>query len=405
MDCANTWIRGAVGIDSGLAATRTGCRTVLVMVPSVAAGTRLLDLLPLVEADHRVQAVFTVPKGDDAWHGVEDFVRAQGGIVVPWTQAVRERWDLVLTASNRHVEQVHGKVLNMPHGAGALKSLRRSRKANSPSVDATGLDRELLTYRGRVLSAALALSHDLELVALRRTCPEAVPVAVVAGDLCLDRMTASLRHRDRYRKALGVADGQQLVVVSSTWSPDSTFGRRLDLYERLMTEAGSRTRVAAVLHPMIATAHGARQVRAWLAGALERGLLVIPPHEGWRAAMIAADRVIGDFGSTTAYAAAIGRPVHLAAFPEHAVRPGSIAASLAGIAPRLDPTQAILPQLCPGPAWREHRRVAELISGRPGSAARIHRRIMYRLLGIEEPSWPATSAPIPLPVPEVGHGY
>lgn len=37
------------------------------------------------------------------------------------------------------------------------------------------------------------------------------------------------------------------------------------------------------------------------------GLRLLGPEFDWRAAIIAADNVLGDHGSTTAYAAAIGK--------------------------------------------------------------------------------------------------
>lgn len=403
MHCANHWIRGPVGVDARPRITRVGCRNVLVMVPSVAAGTRLLDLLPLIEVDRRVQTVFTMPSGEDVWHGVGEFVRRCGGMVLPWSQAVRERWDLVLSASHRQLDQVHGPILVLPHGAGSLKSLRRSRKAVNPTRDTTGLDRELLTSRGRLLPSAIALSNDLDLVALRRTCPEAVPVAVVAGDLCLDRMVASLACRDTYRRVLGVGPEQELIVISSTWTPESTFGRHPELYQRVVDEAGDRARVAAVMHPMIAAAHGTRQVHSWLAGARAGGMVVVPPDRGWQAAMIAADRVIGDFGSTTSYAAALGRPVHLAAFPHLAIRAGSVAEALSRYAPRLDHDRPLLDQLRTSRVHEDHRPLVSLISSRPGSAAQILRRTMYRLLDLDEPSWPAATAVLPCPGEVLDH--
>ncbi len=405
----NRWIRGPVGIDAERRTTRTGFHTVLVMVPTMTAGTRLLDLVPLLEADHRVQVVFTVPHTAESWPGVEDFVRDCGGVVYPWQQALQHRWDLVLTASHRQIEQVHGRIMVLPHGAGALMSRRFSKKAGADRPS-TGLDRELLTYRGRVLPSALALTHEGELDALRRSCPEALPAAFVAGDLCLDRMLAGLPLRDVYRRALGVSADHTLVTLSSTWSADGVFGRHLDLYERLVDELpASRFRVAAVIHPQVWAVHGRRQVLAWLGRAIHKGLLLIPPHEGWRATMVASDRVIGDHGSTTSYAAAIGRPVHLATFPRHNIRPGSLADTLAASATRLDHDRPLAEQLHP---TADPDRVsagdvsafpvlafAPLISATPGQAAQRFRAAMYRLLGMTEPVWPAQSSPVPLPSP------
>lgn len=397
---AGTWVRGPIGRDAATHVTRTGFRTVLLMVPTMAAGTRLLDLVPLLEADLRLQLAITVPHVGQAWHGVEEFVRGSGILVVPWQQAVQHDWDLVLTASHRHIDQVHGNVLVLPHGAGATRSRRFSRKSGGATRPTTGLDSELLTYRGRLIPNALALSNDTELDVLRETCPEAETVAVVVGDICLDRMAASIPFRDQYRACLGVGD-HTLITISSTWSTDSTFGVHPGLYGRLLYELRQRNakaRVAAVLHPAVWAVHGRWQVHSWLAAARREGLLVVPPDEGWRAVMIASDVVLGDHGSTTAYAAAIGRPVCLTTVPSQALRPGSIAATLASRVPLLDHDRPLLPQLRGATVCTAE--VAGMITNRAGRAAHELRNTMYRLLGVDVPPWPARPSPVPLPCPD-----
>lgn len=397
------WIRGPVGLDAATHVTRTSFKSVLVMVPTMTAGTRVLDLMSLLEGDHRIQVVFTVPHAGQTWHGVDDFVRRNGGVVLPWHQAIQHRWDLVLSASHRHIEQVHGKVLILPHGAGSLMSRRFSRKARKAMHETTGLDRELLTYRGRVIPSALCLTHDHEIGVLRRLCPEALSAAVVTGDICLDRIIASIPFRPQYRRALGLDEDDDLITVNSTWTPESTFGSRPELYLRLIDELGaSRTRVAAILHPNIWAVHGPWQIHTWLAPAVRRGLILIPPEEGWRATLVASDQVIGDRGSTTIYAAAARVPVHLAAYPEHDTRAGSIGHCLASIAPHLDHELPLLPQLRDMP--RPVPEFAGLVSSRIGQAAAIFRATMYRLLNLPEPSWPATSAAVPLPTRVPAHG-
>lgn len=392
------WVRGPVGIDAGPRLTRTSLVSVLVMVPTMAAGTRLMDLVTLLDGDHRVQVVFTVPHTGETWHGLDDYVRSRGGVVLPWQQVVQHRWDLVLSASHRHIEQVHGKLLLLPHGAGSLMSRRFSRKAGGAIRETTGLDRELLTYRGRVMPAALCLTHDREVDALRESCPEALAAAVVAGDICLDRIAGSVPLRAQYRRALGIEDGQRLVTISSTWTPESTFGSHPELYLRLVDELGHGcTRVAAVLHPHIWAVHGAWQVRAWLAPALRHGLIIIPPSEGWQATLIASDQVVGDHGSTTLYAAALGIPVHLAAYPDRNVRHESPADHLAGSVSRLDHRRPLAPQLRNAP--RPAPEFVDQISSRVGHAARIFRTTMYTLLELSEPSWPAALPAVSLPDP------
>jgi hypothetical protein len=250
--------------------------------------------------------------------------------------------------------------------------------------------------RGRLLPSAIALTHDDEVAALRESCPEALGTAVVVGDICLDRMAASAHRRADYRRALGVADDQRLVTISSTWSRDSTFGAWFELCGRLLDELPVRDhRVAAILHPHIWAVHGWWQVRAWLDDHVAAGLLLIPPDEGWRATTIASDVVLGDHGSTTQYAAATGTPVVLAAFPYDNVREGSLADVVSRTAPRLDPGLPLAPQL----RGATSSGIAEALSSRPGEASRLLRLAMYRLLDLCEPVGPARTAPLPLPIP------
>ncbi|KOV84026.1 hypothetical protein [Nocardia sp. NRRL S-836] len=366
------WFTTPLGTGGAHRVTVPGCRRVLVIVPSVVAGTRLLDLLPLLEADHRLQTYFTLPEPCGA---TTAFVDAIGGLVIPWELALQHEFDLVLAASYRFVDRAPGPVLVLPHGASALKSRRTVRHTAEP---VHGLDRQLLMRDGKVHAAAIVLSHDRELDTLAGSCPEALDRAVVAGDLCLDRMRASLPFREHYRRALGVEPGETLVTISSTWTPESTFARRPELYRELPRTA----RVAAVLHPNISAAHGTWQVRAWLAGS---DVTVIPPEEGWRAAVIASDVVIGDHGSTTQYAAAIGRRVLLATCPE--VRAGSLADVLRRQVPTYagDLTAAVR---VPG--------FADLVSSRLDRAKEILRAAMYDLIGIVEPAHATPVAPVPV---------
>jgi hypothetical protein len=382
------WIKGPVGAGAERRVTRTGLLNVLVVVPHVVAGTRLLDVLPLFERHRRVQVTFTIPDWDGTWSGTEEFVRGLGGVVLPWRQAVAERFDLVLAASHRGVDRVRGPVLVMPHGVGAMKSRTRPWRSH-------GLAREALVRDGRVVAAAIVVSHDSEVTVLRESCPEAVPAAVVGGDVCLDRMVASLPYRDHYRRALGTGPDRVLITVSSTWTDQSVFGRFPDVYRRLLDEADDRHRVAAVLHPNIWAVHGPRQVRAWLADCVRDGLLVIPPEEGWRATMIASDVVLGDHGSTTQYAAAIGRRLALIPFADGLVRDDSPAAELSRRAMVLDFDRALLPQLAV--ASGGHEPLARSITSRPGAAAGLMRLTIYRFLGLSESDQEPGLEPVPPP--------
>ncbi|OLR89665.1 hypothetical protein [Actinokineospora bangkokensis] len=400
MTDVTTWVRGPVGLDGEGRATRRGCKAVLAVVPTITAGTRLLDLLPVFDGDHRVHVVFTVPDAGDRWHGVDAFARGLGGLVLPWDQARRQRWDLVLAASPDCTAQVHGKLLLLPHGAGAGKTRARSRMQPGATRGSTGLDREVLTTSGRVVPAAIALPTAADRALLRRTCPEALPAAVVTGDICLARLDAGAAHRDRYRAALGVPPRGRLVTACSTWSTESAFGAHPDLLARLASEVeGTGTVVAAVFHPNVWAVHGAWQLRSWLADALAAGLRVLPPDRGWQAAVSAADVVLGDHGSTSVYSGALGARFALAAFPDGNTRPGSPGDVLARGVGRLDHDRPLRPQIDAASPHRDIPALRRAISARSPVPHAVLRRTAYALLDLPEPPWPARLLPPADPEP------
>lgn len=396
------WLSVPVGIESQRWVTRGGCRTVLVVVHTLTSAHRLLDVLDLIETDPRVQVVFG--QAPDTFNGgVADFLRGMEAVVLPWHQVCRERFDLALAAAYGSLHHVHAPIVVMPHGAGHGKLSQPPTAATLPRVreNVYGLDAQRLTRDGRLLASALLLSHDRDLHVLRRQCPEALNVAVVVGDPCYDRLLASLAYRSDYRAAIGVDDGQELVVVSSTWGRQSLFGRDHNLLPRLLHELSpARYRVAALVHPAVWFGHGPRQLRAWLADCLRAGLLLIGPDVDWRAAIVAADHVIGDHGSVPVYAAAVGRPVLQTALPSPAMTaPESPQAVLRRHAPQLRADQLLLPQLRRAQfglrAYSDA--VARRLTSRPGGSSAVLRAVLYRLLGMAEPNGRRTATPVPLP--------
>ncbi|MFD2414837.1 hypothetical protein [Amycolatopsis pigmentata] len=395
------WVLNPVGRHGLPWLTRTGCKQVLVMMDQIVSGTRLLDLLPLLEADHRVQVVFTVPEPPESWHASHEFVEAQGGVVIPWSQARHLRFDLAVAAGQFGLDEIDAPVMLVPHGYGFGQYRLRPRPAGDDRAAMMNLDREQLMRDGRVRADIVVLVHESEREILAQTCPEALHHVVVGGNIAFDRLMASAGARERYRRALKVPAHRNLVVVSSTWTSQSAFGRHPDLFERIMDQLPSEDyQVVGLLHPNIWSHHGRRQVRAWLDDCLRAGLGLVPPEEGWHAALIAADFVIGDYGSVTGYAAGLGTPVLLAAEPDDAPLKGSPAAALCDNAPRWQREQALLPQLKKLAANHTpdtHAEVRRRLTSRPGHAAAILRRTMYRLMDLPEPARPACVCPVPPP--------
>ncbi|MEU5610043.1 hypothetical protein AB0H03_15120 [Streptomyces sparsogenes] len=400
-------VRVPVGADAERWVTRAGCRRVLLVVHNVTSATRLLDVLPLLSGDPRVQLLATCTGSSPFLAGVPELLASVGLPVIPWEQAKDTPVDLAVSASyGGQLHALRGDVAVLSHGVGYNKKLAApDNTGQHRTAPVFGLSPEWLLHDGRPLASATVLSHPEQLDRLAAACPEAVPTAVLAGDPCYDRILDALPYRERFRRALGVGPDQRLVVVGSTWAPRSLFGDGSDgghegdggdgdllpwLLPRLAAELpADEYRTVAVLHPNIWYGHGPGQVRGWLDRARRAGLGLICPLEGWRQALIAADCVVGDHGSVTYYAASLGRPVLLGAFPEGDLAPDSPVAALGRTAPKLRPHGSLRAQLDRAMRGHDPGRYAELAAqttSSPGRSAALLRRLFYRLIGIPEPA-------------------
>ncbi|MFJ9031788.1 hypothetical protein ACIRQP_25360 [Streptomyces sp. NPDC102274] len=422
------WIRVPVGADSARWATRGRCKLVLFVVHNVTSATRLLDVLPLFRDDLRVQLLATWTGSSPFRAGVAELLAETGVPVLPWEQALELPVDLTISASfGGQLHAFSEKLTVLSHGVGYNKRLatpdtgHRTPDTGRPSPEAEsgtpgarqppvfGLSPDWLLVDGSPVADALVLSHPEQLERLRAACPEAVPTAVLAGDPCFDRVLAALPYRERFRRALDVRPGQRLVLLNSTWNPDSLFGDGGEdilpsLLPRLTAELpADEYRPVAVLHPNIWHGHGPGQIRVWLDRARRGGLALVDPLEGWRQALIAADVVIGDAGSVSYYAAALGTPVLMGAASPDGLDARSPVAAFVRQAPRLSPYAPLRAQLDALLDGAERRRPgplpgpAELVSSAPGEAATLLRRHFYRVIGIPEPQEPALLDPLPLP--------
>ncbi|MGW4059501.1 hypothetical protein ACWEGE_14525 [Amycolatopsis sp. NPDC004747] len=381
-------------------ATRLG-KSVLVLAPHSVALGRLGDLLPLLETDHRTQRVYAVPEDGEDRPDAADLIRGRGEVLLSAQQAEQTTHGLVLAASTRGLDRVRGPALLVPHGGG-LGQYRPWRTEAAGKL-VTGLDPAQLMPAGRVRADRIALTHVRELDLLAETCPQAVPHAVVAGDIAFDRLVASTPYREQYREALGVTDDREIILVTVTWSPRSGFGIEPDVFRHIVDAARwDGFLVVASLHPQIWSQHGAGQVLGWLSDAIEAGLVVLAPHTDWRGAVAAAGYVMADYTSVGPFAAGFGTPVLRIPHGPQPLLPGTPAAVLAEHAPLWDATRPLLPQLraaadrqCCGLGAR----IAGLLTSCPGQAGRILRKTMYDLLGLTEPARAVLVPPAPLPRP------
>ncbi|MFJ3905766.1 hypothetical protein [Streptomyces sp. NPDC090025] len=384
-----------VGPDAGRWRTFEGERTLVVAARTVTSLVRVLDVVPdLFRDDPRVTVVFAYDPTSAFSDGVLDLLRARGCRTMPWSQLPEVSPDLLISASeNIKVPPGDYPVLVLPHGVGFHKLVPDSEGAGTRL---SGLvPDELLAAR----RAWLAVSHPDQAAQLGAAHPGTVGRTVLVGDPCLDRLRVSAgpRRRDGYRAALGVRAGQRLVLVSSTWGGESLAGRWPALPGDLLAQLPvDEFRVALVLHPNVWSAHGTFQVRVIQRSALDAGLVLVDPTDGWQQALVAADLVIGDHGSVTLYGAALGRPVLLGAFGSEAV-PGTAGHALRSAADPLHPDRPLAAQL--HTALTGHRTdrfaaVTEAAFAEPGAATSRLRDLAYQLLDLPpHKSTAATGAP------------
>jgi hypothetical protein len=374
-------------------------KKVLVLVHTEVYGRRLQDVLSLLEADLRIEVVFTV--APHAFNrGVAQFLSGLGATVLPWPEAISTQFDLALAAGSQGMEQIQAPLVRISHGAGHMSLARVPEGQQATGIREPGgiTGRGYLTWKGAVIPRAIALPHRDDLRALARWCPEALPLAEVVGDPTYDRIAASMPFRPRYRESMGISPEEHLVLATSTWGRKSTFNRLDALLPRLLAELPRRRyKVALLVHPNVWSQHGHYQVRSWLADCRRAGVLVLPPEADWRAALVASDSVIGDYGSVTLYASMTGVPIVMARYPHHDANPASPGVDLALATPFLSPTRPLAEQLAYAAAVRprrEYARVARRISSEPGRFNTRMRRLMYRILGLGQPAYPPVTEPV-----------
>jgi hypothetical protein len=364
---------------------------VLLVVRNVVSAARALDLLPAFDDDPHLTLFATVVPGSRFEHDTPEFLARRELRVLSWSQARRRRWSLIIaTSANGDLHRLRGPKLTLPHGVGFNKLL-----PDRPSAGTSGLTRRQLIHRGRLVPKRLGLAHPAELDRLSASVPRAAGRAVVVGDPLCDRVLASAGLRDEYRRALGVEAGQRLIVLGSTWQPDSLIRARPELAGALLAELPrDEYRVAAMVHANISAQAGRAEVERRLRSALRYGLRLIPPDDEWPSVLVAADLFIGDHGSTALYAAAAGVPVRFGAYSPLRIDPGSPIAALYAAAPSFEPGP---PSLCQieeaieaGQSAAERAVVAETFA-RPGESLGAIRTVAYELLGLDAPTRPVVA--------------
>ncbi len=266
------------------------------------------DLAPLFAADPRIDYRYAIVPGSDHALPAKRFILKYDLPEVDWEDVTKSNTDLVITASPRGFIFDRGiPTVVIPHGAGHNRLL-------PDTSGVAGLCREHLVSDSGAKPSFIALPGAVAYRQLRQECPEALDRADITGDVCWERFHISEDRRQHYRRALGVSDTQKLIVLASTWGRDSLVGRDHSAIPKLHEWLSDpETVVAFVPHPNIDSGNPPSTDHRY-ASHVRNGLIMVPPEEGWRSLIVAADYIVGDHGSVTVYAAALGRPVAIGEF-------------------------------------------------------------------------------------------
>ncbi|MEU1453570.1 translation initiation factor 2 [Streptomyces avermitilis] len=265
---------------------------------------------------------------------------------------------------------------------------------------ASGLDPAYLRRTDHDAPIALhALAHPDQVARVAATNQRAARRAKVIGDLTLERVLASSPLRDRYRAALGTG-ARTLLVLVSTWGPESLIRQRPGLPARLAAQLShDEYQLALAVHPNERSLLGTYELTERLAPALDVGMILPDPHEGWASVLIAADALVTDHGSAALYyCAAQDRPVVSVHRGGGELIPGSPMGVLLDRIPQLERAKDIVDALRAYRPGSGHA-AAEAAFAPPGDAVDRLRTEVYALLGLAPPTHDFAPRLLPSPAP------
>ncbi|MEU4820759.1 hypothetical protein AB0H37_02695 [Actinomadura sp. NPDC023710] len=371
------WRRALSRFDVGWWGGLGDRRTLLVVVGSPELGQPTLDVARLAGADPRLRVLFTALPGP-AEAAADALLRDAGTVPLPWREARAGDFALVVAASPA------------PRGGPAAPMIVLPQMNVEPTPHKA-------PARGHAGPVVLACAHELD-----RPMPggdSAATKVVVVGDSVHDRIVASLPFRDFYRRALGVNRHRKLVVVALPAAAPRArcAGVQCEagtLVQRLLAELTPvGHQVLSLYEPGLHPCTGGLSVAD-----LRGGLGLLPPEADWRAALVAADWIIGAPGPVTRYGTITGVPVLLTDTPPHAVAHDFPSPFACGV--RLMPHRPVLEQLSDAAVhWRPDRvrQAARRITSEPGRFDRAIRRTMYRLLRLPQPATIPVADPVSPP--------
>lgn len=377
--------------------TYTHCKIILCLVRTFTSAITTIDLMKVFDGDDQVEAVYALCPGSSFEHLAADWLHRCGIDLLPAAELARVRCDLIVTTSEKidFTAFPPVPVLVVPHGLGFHKYVPDS---DRPTTRLSGLADDASLATGRVTQLVTHPAHVRQLEAVTE---HVVGRTVFGGDVSFDRLRRSAIDRHSYRRDVSVEPGQKLVVLSSTWGPDSLTALGSPAVGRILAALPvDEFKIALILHPNVWSRDGHNVRRRYRHHVDRGGLVVVDPRQGWHATLAAADVVIGDNGSVSLYAAMADIPLLLLAFSSQVV-PGTTMDHLGREAPRLVLEHDIQAQVEAAIARRGQVDASSLIArtiAHPDQAEELFRRLCYEKMGLPQPEseLPVLAAPTPV---------
>lgn len=337
----------------------------------------------LVAEEPQVATYFTqAPSAGTASDALRPLAQELGHNFVPYWKARMQWWDLIVFPEYRAADRFHPdapKVLvNHFLDSGKIINGKEYR-----------FERELV-HLGRPLFRKI---FDASYVSRDRAIagdPQLEDQIVVVGDLRSDEMFKLVDRREEIRREFGFQSDETVVLIQSTWGPQSImerWGSQL-LEEALELQKSTNFRFIASTHPLHWSGRRVAE-HPWgehLLSLQPRGLRVVRPGDDWAVSMVASDVAISDNTSLAATYCQLGKPLIFINDLEDYLPEGTSISKLYKISPHLANAEDLHRTLCQVQddyPYEELREIAYAVNSYPGEAEQKIRAELLEVLHLD----------------------